>query len=59
MYYISQPSGFSLEEHINFLEDLYAECLKDNIEARTLTDIWHQINGLQEKLSRLKGLIPL
>jgi hypothetical protein len=28
MYYITQPPGFSLKEHIVNLEDLYAESLK-------------------------------
>jgi hypothetical protein len=39
MYYISQPPGFSLEEHIVNLEDLYAESFKNDIEASTRKDI--------------------
>jgi hypothetical protein len=46
MYYISQPPGFSLEEHIVNLEYLYADSFKNDIDASTQKDIWGQITAL-------------
>lgn len=53
MYYISQPSGCSLEEHIENLEYLYSEKVTENdIEAAVQTDVRKQINELREKLNK-------
>lgn len=54
MYYISQPPGFSLEEHISNLELLYEACRKKNVESSTAADIWNQILDLREKLEKQK-----
>ena len=52
MYYISQPPGVSLEDHIAILEEMYARCFEDNIDAAVMADIWNQIQALHEKLSK-------
>ena len=51
MYYISQPPGVSLEEHITLLEGMYSQAFEDEIDAKVLDDIWHQIQALYEKLN--------
>lgn len=52
MYYISQPPGVSLEDHITLLEEMYAQCFEDKIDDEIMADIWNQIQSLHEKLSR-------
>lgn len=59
MYYISQPPGFSLEDHITLLEEMYAQCFEDNIETAVMADIWNQIQSLHEKLNRQIHAMPL
>jgi hypothetical protein len=50
MYYISQPPGVSLEDHITLLEQMYAQCFEDKIDAGVMADIWNQIQVLHERL---------
>jgi hypothetical protein len=38
--------SLSLEQKIVYLEDLYAECLKDEMDTITLTKIWQEIQKL-------------
>lgn len=53
MYFISQLSGCSLEEHIQNLEYLYSEQINNNeIEAAVKTDVSNQISQLREKLNK-------
>lgn len=52
MYYISQPPGVSLEEHITLLEQMYSQAFEDNIDPGVMDDIWNQIQALHEKLGR-------
>lgn len=57
MYYISQPLGCSLEEHIQNLEYLYGEQVNNNeVEAAVKTDVYSQINQLRQKLN--KNVLP-
>lgn len=59
MYFISQPSGCSLEEHIQNLEYLYNEQINNNeIEAAVKTDVSNQINQLRKKLKRNTLSLP-
>lgn len=50
MYYISQPPGFSPEDHITVLEEMYCQCFEDKVDVGTMADIWDRIQALQEKL---------
>ena len=52
MYYISQPPGVSLEEHITLLEEKYSQAFEDSIDPGVMEDIWNQIQALHEKLSK-------
>ena len=59
MYYISQPPGFSLEEHIRLLEEMYSQCYEDGTDAIVMADIWNQIQALHEKFDRQKAFLRI
>lgn len=52
MHYFTEPSECSLQNHIGFLEDLYAECFRDNADPATLTEIWDHIKKFRKKLGK-------
>ncbi|MDB5197949.1 MAG: hypothetical protein JWP88_2320 [Flaviaesturariibacter sp.] len=44
-------SSLSLEEQLQLLEDLYAECLLNGEDISTLSLLWHQIKMLRQHLN--------
>lgn len=59
MYYISQPPGVSLEEHITLLEEMYSQSYEDHIDAGVMADIWNQIQALHAKLDKETACLPV
>jgi hypothetical protein len=51
----SNPDNLSTKEYINQLEDLYAECLRDNADSRILDQIWNKIKELKQQLKTDEG----
>ncbi len=46
------PSSFSwLEEELRELEDTYADCLADDVDAKTLLTIWSRIKEIKSALA--------
>ena len=43
-------AGMHLEDRLKEFEDLYAECLMDNADVNTLTEIWNQIKAIRMQL---------
>lgn len=37
---------------LNELEDVYAECMKDDVDIETLNYIWEKIKGLKNELKK-------
>jgi hypothetical protein len=40
-----------LEKELQELEDTYAECLCDNVDAKTLTMLWLRIKAIKRQLA--------
>lgn len=51
---IDQNSIAHLEAELQELEDAYAECLGDNVDARTLSTLWLRIKALKRKIALSK-----
>lgn len=47
---IIQKSIEWLESELQNLEDAYAECLGDNVDAKTLTFLWSRIKAIKREL---------
>jgi hypothetical protein len=46
-----QRSKEWMEEELQNLEDAYAECLGDNVDAQTLTNLWLRIKFIKRELA--------
>ncbi len=42
-----------IEREINELEDAYAQCLRDSVDAETLNLLWKKIKNLRKYIDRL------
>jgi hypothetical protein len=48
---LCQRSKEWMEEELHNLEDAYAECLADNVDAQTLSNLWLRIKAIKRELS--------
>ncbi|MCU7547491.1 hypothetical protein OCK74_00115 [Chitinophagaceae bacterium LB-8] len=48
---IPEYATIYLEAKLRELEDAYAECLGDNVDAHTLTMLWSRIKAIKMKLA--------
>ena len=49
--YVRWPQEQIIHE-LNELEDVYAECMKDDVDISTLNSIWEKIKGLKKELEQ-------
>jgi hypothetical protein len=48
---LCQRSKEWMEQELVNLEDTYAECLGDNVDAQTLTSLWLRIKAIKRELA--------
>jgi Lhr-like helicase len=52
--YVGRPQEQIIHE-LNELEDVYAECMKDDVDVSTLNYIWEKIKGLKKELDQMSA----
>jgi hypothetical protein len=49
--HVEQCSPYSLKSELQELEDAYAECLGDEVDAKTLNMLWSRIKEIKRILA--------
>lgn len=45
------PPAVNLEAELHELEDTYAQCLGDDMDAQTLTQLWVRIKAIKKQMA--------